>query len=598
MENIKVIVRVRPPLRTEKKQCVEANETHSQIFVTKEDDQKDRFTFDHVAAHNTKQIEMMQLIGKPIADKYLSGYNATIFAYGQTGSGKTFTMKGCPPAENMGLMPNIFMYLFHQFEQTKADHKDLEYAVKCTCLEIYNASIRDLFDPTKRNLQIRETPNKKGFRVQNLSEISCASAEDCLRLVEMATKNRHTDATQMNKHSSRSHLIFTVIITRRQMIHDNRSRNPVKSRTSRLNLVDLAGSERQSRTNANGDRLQEAKYINKSLSTLALVVSAVAASRAFIPFRDSPLTMILKDSIGGNALTFMIANISPAASDIKETVSTLRFAANAKQIKNRATINADIHPSLEELRAENSKFVHIVQELTKKYKESEEQNVELHNRIEELQAQLTTKQQEIEQLKSTNHLDDDGNDLICNEEEAYDSDAKFWSWIDSCFETLSDLLMDELQEILDVRDELNEDQWHSLKQEIYKRLLADPSIFMNNKDCEIIVKLWDRLKRKKHKQWIGSVLQYGRKLNTSRFMEFMDELQLEELEKVRRTKMNAITKLKFNGNVLRPQHYKEFAILMRIRYREGSERMKDKIHKQMRADWKQIAKQTLNLYAM
>lgn len=338
------------------------------------------YHFDHVARSSTRQAEMMSLVGQPAADKCLAGYNATIFAYGQTGSGKTYTMKG---GVSKGLMPNIFEHLFREIGRRQSVEN--EFSVKVSCCEIYNKDILDLLDTNaRRSLHIREDVKHKSFYVEHLSAKPCASADDCLKMLDLAASNRKTQSTLMNKESSRSHLVFSVLITRRKMLEvkdreagDANHGQYVKSRTSRLNMVDLAGSERQRKSGAMADRLKEAKYINASLTELGRVISCIIKGEKHIPFRNSELTKLLKSSLGGSSLTFMIANVSPSVCNAAETLSTLQFADRAKQIRNNAKLNEELHPSLDSLKAENSKFVSQVEELTLKYQQSQQKNAEL-----------------------------------------------------------------------------------------------------------------------------------------------------------------------------------------------------------------------------
>ena len=410
-QNIKVLVRVRPSLSNDQRSCIKINDAQNQISIFKNKNEHKLFIYDYVADINTKQIEIMELIGKPITEKCIDGYNATIFAYGQTGSGKTYTMQGEPTAngsEKYGLMPNIFAYLFQLCQDNKSKDYNLEYMIKVSCLEIYNNQLRDLLslDNNRHKLEIMKCPSKKGtgFYVKNLSYHICNSAKDCLSFVRLATKNRETATTKMNDKSSRSHLIFTLTITKRTMLNDidininAKSDNFVNSRTSRLHLVDLAGSERQKKSKASGDRLKEAQHINKSLSTLSLVISKIIKNEKHIPFRDSPLTRILENSLGGDSLTHVIANISPSFSDYSETLSTLQFVDRVKQIKNTAKIVAMEHDSLDTLKAENSKFVNMIQEWKAKYEVSQREKNELNQKNNKLNELLKAKDDQNNQL--------------------------------------------------------------------------------------------------------------------------------------------------------------------------------------------------------
>ena len=262
------------------------------------------------------------------------GYNGTVFAYGQTGGGKTFTMQGVvDPATQRGLIPRAFDQIF----DTVAVAEETRYLIHASFLEIYNEEVRDLLgeDP-KARLELRERPDGDVF-VKDLSMHAVSSVSTCEVVMNRGWKNRATGSTAMNAVSSRSHSIFT--------IHLERCDDPAggsKIRASKLNLVDLAGSERQSKTGAVGDRLKEATKINLSLSALGNVISALVDGRStHVPYRDSKLTRLLQDSLGGNTKTLMIACLSPADNNYDETLSTLRYANRAKSIKNRPRINED-----------------------------------------------------------------------------------------------------------------------------------------------------------------------------------------------------------------------------------------------------------------
>jgi kinesin family protein 3/17 len=274
----------------------------------------------------------------------LEGYNATIFAYGQTGCGKSHTMQGTTTtrslsltdanaANTIGITPRSFDHIFEAIYVTN----DVRYLVLVSYLEIYNEAIRDLLNCDGTNLALKEIPGE-GVTVQNLTTRTVHSVKECMDLLEMGTKNRIVGATQMNSESSRSHSIFTISLE--QVSADNKEEATIKK--GKLNLVDLAGSERQNKTGAVGERLKEATKINLSLSALGNVISAlVDGKNKHIPYRDSKLTRLLQDSLGGNTKTLMIACISPADYNYDETLSTLRYANRAKNISNKPKINED-----------------------------------------------------------------------------------------------------------------------------------------------------------------------------------------------------------------------------------------------------------------
>ncbi|KAI9597247.1 kinesin motor domain-containing protein, partial [Syncephalis fuscata] len=259
----------------------------------------------------------------------------TVFTYGQTCSGKTFTMYGTPP-EEPGIIPLAVQDIFQQVKEKP----DCEFLFKASFLEIYNEVIRDLLEPTRVNLKIHETPNREIF-VGNLSEMPVYSASEVMELLKRGESNRSIGETNMNERSSRSHTIFRMVIESRA--HQSNTSKPKATRISCLNLVDLAGSERVGSTKAEGLRLKEGAHINKSLLALGSVIARLAEqggdSRGHVPYRDSKLTRILQNSLGGTAKTSVICTITPAAMFVDETISTLKFARRAMIIANKPTVN-------------------------------------------------------------------------------------------------------------------------------------------------------------------------------------------------------------------------------------------------------------------
>jgi len=340
-EAVKVVVKCRPMNRREKemdcKQVLDVDSSTGQCSIT---NTKDRdapaktFTFDGAYGGDASNEQLYLDIAFPLVEGVTEGYNGTVFAYGQTGGGKTYTMQGVTdPAIQRGLIPRAFDHIF----DTVAVAEHTRYLIHASFLEIYNEEVRDLLgDDTKARLELRERPDGEVF-VKDLSLHPVASVRTCEQIVNKGWKNRATGATLMNAVSSRSHSIFT--------IHLERCDDPAngsKIRASKLNLVDLAGSERQSKTGAMGDRLKEATKINLSLSALGNVISALVDGRSVhIPYRDSKLTRLLQDSLGGNSKTLMIACLSPADNNYEETLSTLRYANRAKNIRNKPRINED-----------------------------------------------------------------------------------------------------------------------------------------------------------------------------------------------------------------------------------------------------------------
>ncbi|XP_071622890.1 kinesin-like protein KIF17 isoform X2 [Heliangelus exortis] len=341
-ESVKVIVRCRPMSEREKalgcKEVVSMESTRGQCFLqnpTATSEPPKQFTFDGVyyQEHNTEQI--YNEIAYPLVEGVTEGYNSTIFAYGQTGSGKSFTMQGIvDPSTQKGIIPRAFEHIFESIQCAE----NAKFLVRASYLEIYNEDIRDLLGAdTKQKLELKEHP-EAGVYVKGLSLHTVHNVAQCEQLMELGWRHRAVGYTLMNKDSSRSHSIFTVnleICTVDKQGQDH-------LRAAKLNLVDLAGSERQSKTGATGERLKEATKINLSLSALGNVISALVDGRCkHIPYRDSKLTRLLQDSLGGNTKTLMVACLSPADNNYDESLSTLRYANRAKNIKNKPCINED-----------------------------------------------------------------------------------------------------------------------------------------------------------------------------------------------------------------------------------------------------------------
>ncbi|XP_040283090.1 kinesin-like protein KIF13B isoform X2 [Bufo bufo] len=303
------------------------------------------------------QDVVFQCLGENILQNAFEGYNACIFAYGQTGSGKSYTMMGT--ADQPGLIPRLCSTLFERTQ--KAENDELSFKVEVSYMEIYNEKVRDLLDPkgSRQSLKVREH-KVLGPYVDGLSKLAVSSYKDIESLMSEGNKSRTVAATNMNEESSRSHAVFNIILT--HTISDVQS-GTSGEKVSKLSLVDLAGSERATKTGAAGERLKEGSNINKSLTTLGLVISALADQGAgknknkFVPYRDSVLTWLLKDSLGGNSKTAMVATVSPAADNYDETLSTLRYADRAKNIVNHAVVNEDPNARIiRELREEVEKL--------------------------------------------------------------------------------------------------------------------------------------------------------------------------------------------------------------------------------------------------
>lgn len=364
-DSIKVFVRVRPltqgtGLTTDGDHslCLSVTSPNTIRLLSKPEPRT--FTYDHVADMDTSQDAVFSCVAKNIVESCINGYNGTIFAYGQTGSGKTFTMLGPSELDNFtdelrGVIPRSFEYLFFLINrEVERSEKSKSFLCKCSFIEIYNEQIYDLLDTASASLFLRENI-KKGVFVEGAVEKFVNSAAEAYQVLSMGWRNRRVASTSMNRESSRSHAVFTMTLESKESINE-----VVNIRMSQLNLVDLAGSERQKDTHAEGSRLKEASSINRSLMCLGQVIMALVdvsnGKNRHICYRDSKLTFLLRDSLGGNAKTYIIANVHPGSKCFGETLSTLHFAQRAKLIKNKAIVNEDTQGNVRQLQAEVKKL--------------------------------------------------------------------------------------------------------------------------------------------------------------------------------------------------------------------------------------------------
>ncbi|XP_061076070.1 kinesin-like protein KIF3B [Conger conger] len=344
LEAVKVVVRCRPMNEKEKaanfQRVVAVDVKLGQVTVRNPrggsaHEHPKVFTFDSVYDWDSKQLDLYDESFRPLVDSVLLGFNGTIFAYGQTGTGKTYTMEGVRhDAERRGVIPNSFEHVFTHISRSQ----NQQYLVRASYLEIYQEEIRDLlFRDQSHRLELRERPDT-GVYVKDLSSFVTKSVAEIEQVMNVGNQNRSVGATNMNEHSSRSHAIFVVTVECSELGPDRQNH----IRVGKLNLVDLAGSERQSKTGVRGERLKEAAKINLSLSALGNVISALVDGKStHVPYRDSKLTRLLQDSLGGNARTVMVANIGPASYNMEETLTTLRYSSRAKNIRNRPRVNED-----------------------------------------------------------------------------------------------------------------------------------------------------------------------------------------------------------------------------------------------------------------
>ncbi|XP_050677347.1 kinesin-like protein KIF18B isoform X2 [Leptidea sinapis] len=369
--NIKVVVRVRPTNEKEKDQnnriVVDVVDDHVVVFDPKEDPpfyfhgakqpipkraNKDlKFVFDHVYTHDATNYDIFETTTKEMLSSLMEGYNCSVFAYGATGAGKTYTMIGSK--EHPGI---TYLTMEHLFYSINSFEQDREFDARVSYIEVYNENVYDLLKPSSTPLQIRED-SKYGVTVAGLTLTNIRTARELLNVLEDGNKNRKQQPTEANPDSSRSHAVFQVYI---KMKFKTRVQIRMK-----LSMIDLAGSERASATASIGERLSESTSINKSLLSLGNCINKLAAGIVYIPYRDSKLTRLLKDSLGGKCKTVMIANVSPSSMSYEDTYNTLKFAARANKIQLSCKKNiVDGNMKL-------SQYVKITEELKKKVKELE-----------------------------------------------------------------------------------------------------------------------------------------------------------------------------------------------------------------------------------
>lgn len=370
-ENFRVAVRVRPPLPRELHgyrpfvNVVQIAPEHANTItlcdaLDTEDGRgavysRQSYTFDRVYGADTTQEELYELSARPAVLSVLEGYNATLMAYGQTGTGKTYTMEGFTNEEERGIIPRAVEDVFACIHEKRSQSDDTKFLVRASYMQIYNEVISDLLEPpnpalgNRSSLAVRHTP-QRGVYVDGLSEWVVRTPEDVYGLIAKGTALRATSATKLSELSSRSHAIFTIVVE--AMEGDEAS--PLAYRFGKLHIVDLAGSEKIRLAGVTGQRLEETKNINKSLHELGNVIAALAAKSTaqsrrgggpprHIPFRNSALTSALRDSLGGNCKTTLIACISPALESYAESLSTLMFANRAKNIQTHAVVNEGVN---------------------------------------------------------------------------------------------------------------------------------------------------------------------------------------------------------------------------------------------------------------
>ncbi|XP_060749752.1 kinesin-like protein KIF3B isoform X1 [Tachysurus vachellii] len=446
-ESVKVVVRCRPMNEKERaanfERVVSVDVKLGQIVVRNPRSRSTHehpkvFTFDSVYDWNSKQVDLYDETFRPLVESVLLGFNGTIFAYGQTGTGKTYTMEGVrSDPEKRGVIPNSFEHIFTHISRSQ----NQQYLVRASYLEIYQEEVRDLLAKDQScRLELKERPDT-GVYVKDLSSFVTKSDREIEYVMNVGNQNRSVASTNMNEHSSRSHAIFVITIECIELGLDGENH----VRVGKLNLVDLAGSERQAKTGAQGERLKEATKINLSLSALGNVISALVDGKSsHIPYRDSKLTRLLQDSLGGNARTVMVANIGPASYNVEETLTTLRYSNRAKNIKNKPRINEDPKDAL--------------------LREYQEEKARLNQQLEKRSAKKKKKRQKRRLGEGGEELDDDDNE---EEEEGAGGDKN-----------IDDYWWEQQENLEKEKKAIMED--HSLVAEEKQRLLLEKEKMMND----------------------------------------------------------------------------------------------------------------------
>ncbi|KAL2944892.1 Kinesin-like protein KIN-12F [Bienertia sinuspersici] len=358
---VKVVVRIRPKTVNEKlgdPTIRKASEDSVSIG--------DRnFSFNSVLDSNSKQEDVFEVVGVPLVKDALAGYNASVLSYGQTGSGKTYTMWGPPsamvegqsPSTQQGIVPRIFKKLFSEIEREKENlgDKQINYQCRCSFLEMYNGQIGDLLDPTHRNLKIKDDA-KNGLYIENLTEEYVTCFDDVTQILIKGLSSRKVGATSINSKSSRSHIVFTCVIESWCKVFDSVKQetptsNISSSKTSRISLIDLAGLGKDKQVDAGREFERERKELKTSLSHLGHLVNILAAGTQpdDLMYRDSCLTHLLQQSLGGNSKLSVICTISPDINNYVETLSTLRFGQKVKSIHNKPVINEITEEHMDDL---------------------------------------------------------------------------------------------------------------------------------------------------------------------------------------------------------------------------------------------------------
>ncbi|KAL4429074.1 hypothetical protein ABPG74_022160 [Tetrahymena malaccensis] len=513
--NIKVVCRVRPPNKKEieqfeqgqQRQCIDFAPDEKTIKLNIPDSEKYQFTFDRIFGSDTTQQAIYEYSAKPVVQSVLEGYNGTVFAYGQTSSGKTHTMQGpsITDQEQKGIVPRMVTTVF-QHVNTSPSH--IEFKIKLSIVEIYLEKIRDLLDPSKVNLTVRED-RTHGVYIQDVTEKYVTSEKEVFSIIDQGNQNRSVAYTNMNEGSSRSHMLFIMTVYQNNL-------QDLSAKSGKLFLVDLAGSEKISKTGAEGKVLDEAKKINQSLSSLGNVINALTDGKSqHVPYRDSKLTRVLQESLGGNSTTTLIITCSPSSFNDQETLSTLRFGMRAKSIKNKPKINREY--TIQELQL-------IIQNQEKIIEEQKKQ-------IRQLEKQL-----ENGNINNTSTIQTNNSDTLNTSQDITETDENIGSsaMVDKCMELEAQLEAEKAKcssyayQLNQVKNELSNvtSQMETFQQEneVMANKLTQLAFLLNDLETEMINNKFNMEKSQISKQAMMQQISQFRKIQEQYKNQFSNTL--------------------------------------------------------------------------
>ncbi|XP_018317683.1 kinesin-like protein Klp61F [Mycetomoellerius zeteki] len=533
-QHIQVFVRVRPINQSEKfGKSISVLElpTNKEVVVHEriQGSHSKKFTFDKVFGPASKQIDVYNAVVNPLLDEVLAGYNCTVFAYGQTGTGKTFTMEGVSNDPSLhwqsdttaGIIPRALSHLFDELRLLESQ----EYTVRVSFLELYNEELFDLLSPTDDASKIRlyEDATRKGsVIIHGLEEVTVHNKNEVYKILEKGSEKRQTAATLMNAHSSRSHTVFSITIH----IKENNVDGEELLKTGKLNLVDLAGSENVGRSGAVDRRAREAGNINQSLLTLGRVITALVERAPHIPYRESKLTRLLQESLGGRTKTSIIATVSPASINLEETLSTLDYAHRAKNITNRPEINQKLSK-----RALLKEYTEEIERLRRDLLAARERNgVYLaHENYNEMQTLIENQTREIEEkiahIKVLKETMDAKEEIFNDLEEEHVAQTNYLHKTEEQLECTTHILK-STEALLQMTEREKEEQCHIVEKHVSaeKQLLSQAQTLLDVADAATIDvnKLQDKIYYKRQLEQENEHISHQFRSNISKQFQDME----------------------------------------------------------------------------